>query len=130
MTLFTEGEIDISEKDLYGEEDPWQAVDADGFWDECDEYGEAQLHGFTVKDAPTNGLEDVIDWDWIEAGLAVGMFDSKQEVGRVVAEMFEGSDIPFVRGYYRQMAKGLFPEYRELYNALPPKTLARSEVAA
>jgi hypothetical protein len=78
---------------------------------------------------PTNGLEDFIDWDGLERGLDAGDFASQSDFRAEVQAQFEAAGVEYTRGYYRAAIKGLFPEYRVLYTALPTHATTLKETA-
>lgn len=86
-------------------------------------------------EAPTNGLDEIVDWDDLEAGLNSGLIGSLDEFRAVVRKMYEEKGVTFPteagsgrpqRVTFSHVASGLFPEYRTMLTALP----AKREVAA
>jgi hypothetical protein len=72
---------------------------------------------------PTNGLDKFIDWNGLEKKLEAGQFSCQQDFRAEVTAMFEEAEVPFTRGFYRAAVKGLFPEFRALYTALPAQAV-------
>ena len=66
----------------------------------------------------TNGLEDVVDWDELEGLLDADACPTKQAFGQYVRGMFAEAGLSHTRSLYNQVIAGLWPEYREKYDAL------------
>ena len=83
-----------------------------------------------VIEGPTNGLDDFIDWNQIEQGLAAGDFASKQDFRAELQRQFDEAGVEFTRGFFRAAIKGLFPEYLQLYRALRSNPTAAARITA
>lgn len=104
----TWGEVlEAAYKEMEGLKDPLGAVD--------------RYEEMVATERPTSGVEDVVDWEELEIRLDIGWFDSKQEVKEYVRSLYKfgGRDFHETNTMPREVLGGLFPEYREKYQALP-----------
>lgn len=74
-----------------------------------------------LEDERTSGLEDLIDWDDLELLLKEDRFATRQEVRNHVGMLLCAQGEPFPLSRWLGVLAGLFPEYRELYEALPDR---------
>ena len=107
---------DLSEEDLNAAEQDWVDMMEAAF---------EEVERERPAEEPTSGLEEIVDWHYLEKFLDAGLLRSKQQVKDYVEACFADAHLPAPsRRTYQNVLKGLFPEYREMYGRLPSR-LAR-----
>ena len=79
------------------------------------------------QEDPDLGLADAIDWDVLEEMLAGAAFPTKQDVNEWIATALTAAGISTARHKRDRVLAGLFPEFRDIYDALPNSPRPSSE---
>lgn len=78
------------------------------------------MHLISTPTAETTvPIDEIVDWDDLEADLEAGRFKTKRQFKNEVQAMFEVAEETYDPYQLRATLAGLFPEARDLYDALP-----------